>query len=70
MSKYQLDDSPIYIDGSDVPKNKLDVVEPELIHEIENNLLVQAYEKFSHELNENTKFDEEYFINIHKKTFE
>jgi cell filamentation protein len=70
MSKYQLDDSPIYIDGSDIPKNKLDITSSELIHEIENNLLIEAYEKFSHELNENTKFDEQYFVNIHKKTFE
>jgi cell filamentation protein len=56
MSKYQLDDSPVYIDGSDIPKNKLDITSSELIHEIENNLLIEAYEKFSHELNENTKF--------------
>jgi cell filamentation protein len=70
MSKYQLNDSPIYIDGSDIPKNKLDITSSELIHEIENNLLIEAYEKFSHELNENTKFDEQYFVNIHKKTFE
>lgn len=70
MSKYQLDDSPIYIDGSDVPKNKLNITDSELIHEIENNLLIEAYEKFSHSLNEDTKFNEEYFINIHKKTFE
>jgi len=70
MSKYQLDDSPIYIDGSDIPKNKLYITSSELIHEIENNLLIEAYEKFSHELNENTKFNEEYFVNIHKKTFE
>ncbi len=70
MSKYQLDDSPIYIDGSDIPKNKLDITSSELIHEIENNLLIEAYEKFSHELNEDTKFNEEYFVNIHKKTFE
>jgi cell filamentation protein len=70
MSKYQLEDSPIYIDGLDIPKNKLDIASSELIHEIENNLLIEAYEKFSHELNEDTKFDEEYFVNIHKKTFE
>ena len=70
MSKYQLDNSPIYIDGSDVPKNKLNITDSELIHEIENNLLIEAYEKFSHSLNEDTKFNEEYFVNIHKKTFE
>ena len=70
MSKYQLDDSPIYLDESDIPKNKLDITSSELIHEIENNLLIEAYEKFSHELNKDTKFNEEYFVNIHKKTFE
>jgi len=70
MSKYQLDDSPIYIDGTDIPKNKLDITNSELIHEIENNLLIEAYEKFSHTLNENTNFNEKYFIDIHKKTFD
>jgi len=70
MSKYQLDDSPIYIDGSDVPKNKLNVTDSEIIHEIENELLIEAYEKFSNQLNEHTKFDEKYFISIHKKTFD
>ena len=70
MSKYQLDDSPIYIDGSDVPKNKLDITDPSVIHEIENNLLLQAYKQFSSELNKNTQFNEAYFIDLHKKTFE
>lgn len=70
MSKYQFDNSPIYLDGSDVPKNKLNITDAEVIHEIENNLLIQAYEKFSNNLTEDTKFDEEYFINLHKKTFD
>ena len=70
MSKYQLDDSPIYIDGSDVPKNKLGITDPSVIHEIENNLLLQAYKQFSSELDKNTQFNEPYFIDIHKRTFE
>ena len=70
MSKYQLDSSPIYIDGTDIPKNKLDITDSELIHEIEYNLLTQAYEQFSTQLKKNTIFDESYFINLHKKTFE
>lgn len=70
MSKYQLDSSPIYIDGTDIPKNKLDITDSELIHEIEYNLLTQAYEEFSSKLNEQTIFNESYFINLHKKTFE
>jgi len=70
MSKYQLDNSPIYIDGTDIPKNKLDIIDSELIHEIEHNLLTQAYEQFSSQLNKETIFNETYFINLHKKTFE
>jgi len=70
MSKYQLDSSPIYIDGTDIPKNKLDITDSALIHEIEYNLLAQAYEQFSSQLNKETIFNETYFINLHKKTFE
>ncbi|MEA3434467.1 MAG: Fic family protein [Campylobacterota bacterium] len=70
MSKYQLDSSPIYIDGTDIPKNKLDITDSELIHEIELNLLTEAYEQFSSQLNKQTIFDETYFIDLHKKTFE
>ena len=70
MSKYQLDGSPIYIDGTDIPKNKLNITDSELIHEIEHNLLTQAYEQFSSQLNKQTTFDETYFIDLHKKTFE
>ena len=70
MSKYQLDSSPIYIDGTDIPKNKLNITDSELIHEIEQNLLTQAYEQFSAQVNTNTVFDEKYFVNLHKKTLE
>ena len=70
MSKYRLDESPIYIEGTDVPKNKLGIADAAIIHEIENNLLFQAYEKFSSQITEKTLFDEAYFINLHKKTFE
>jgi len=70
MSKYRLDESPIYIEGTDVPKNKLGIADADIIHEIENNLLTQAYEKFSSQITEKTLLDETYFINLHKKTFE
>lgn len=70
MSKYRLDESPIYIEGTDVPKNKLGIVDADIIHEIENNLLLEAYEKFSSQITKKTLFDEAYFINLHKKTFE
>ncbi|MCK5111711.1 MAG: Fic family protein [Arcobacteraceae bacterium] len=70
MSKYQLDSSPIYIDGTDIPKNKLNIQNSDLLHEIENNLLKEAYQTFSQNINATTKFNEEFFINLHKKTFE
>jgi len=70
MSKYRLDESPIYLEGSEVPKNKLGIKEAELIHEIENNLLLQAYEHFSSQMTEKTVLNETYFISLHKKTFE
>lgn len=44
MSKYRFNHSSIYIEGSDdVPKNKLNIVNSEDIHEVENTLLEQAY---------------------------
>jgi len=70
MSKYQTDNSPIYIDGTDIPKNKLDIQDSDLIHEIENNLLNEAYQTFSQNINQSTKLNEDFFINLHKKTFE
>ena len=70
MSKYRLDESPIYIEGTDVPKNKLGIKEAVLIHEIENNLLLEAYEYFSSQITKKTVLNEAYFISLHKKTFE
>jgi len=70
MSKYWLDESPIYIEETEVPKNKLGIADADIIHEIENNLLFQAYEKFSSQITDEILFDEAYFINLHKKIFE
>jgi len=69
MSKYRLDESPIYLEGSDVPKNRLGIVDAPLIHEIENNLLLEAYEQFSSQITDKTLLNEAYFISLHKKTF-
>ncbi len=70
MSKYQLSESSICIKDTDLPKNKLNILDSNIIHGIENNFLRQAYNKFLNELKSNTKFNEKYFINLHKKTFE
>ena len=70
MSKYRLKESSIYIEGTDIPKNKLGIKSSKFIHTLEKKLLDNAYDKFSSELNSKTILDESYFINLHKKTFE
>lgn len=70
MSKYHQKDSKIYYDGTDIPINKLSLKNSLELHEIESLLLKQAYELYISQLNENTVFDESYFINLHKNTFE
>ncbi|MGE4399753.1 MAG: Fic/DOC family protein [Campylobacterales bacterium] len=69
-SKYRLKDSSFYIDGGDVPKNKLDIADSLEIHELEKELLEDAYQIFYDELDENTIFDEEYYKELHRRTFE
>jgi len=69
VSKYRSSKSFIYIDGTDVPKNKLGIENTQDIHEVENILLEEAYTKLSFSLNTKTILDETYFINLHKKTF-
>ncbi len=70
MSKYRFSQSSIYIDGTDVPKNKLGIENTQDIHEVENILLEEAYTKLSFSLKAKTILDETYFINLYKKTFE
>jgi len=69
-SKYQLVSSKFYYEDSDVPRNKFNIKDTQTIHEIEKELLEEAYAIFFNELNEDTRFDEEYFISLHKRTFE
>lgn len=70
MSKYQFNESDIYISGSDIPKNRLGITEPELLHEVEETLLQQAYQTFIAECESTTRFDEAYFKSLHQRTFE
>lgn len=69
-SKYQLKDNNFYYKGSDTPKNKYNIKESEIIHQIEKELIEEAYKIFFEELKEDTIFNEEYFLNLHKRTFE
>ena len=49
-SKYHLANSSIYLPGTSVPKNKLDITDLNEIHELERTLLEDAYQTF-YELN-------------------
>lgn len=69
-SKYQLKNNSFYYENTDVPINKFDIKDSQTIHEIERELLKEAYEIFFEELNENTLFNENYFKELHKRTFE
>ena len=42
MSKYQFNASDIYLPGTDIPKNRLGITEPDLLHQVEEALLQQA----------------------------
>lgn len=70
MSKYQFSVSDIYLPGTDIPKNRLGITEPELLHEVEEALLQQAYQTFIAECEPTTCFDEIYFKSLQQRTFE
>jgi cell filamentation protein len=69
MSRYYHENSPVYIQGTDTPVNKLGLEDPELLHEIEAHLLEEAYRVFIDELQTGTVFDEPYFKSLHRRTF-
>lgn len=69
-SKYRLENSDIYLPGTDVPKNRAGVTDSEELHELERSLMAEAYTLFHEELNEKTLFDEDYFKSLHRRTFE
>ena len=70
MSKYQFQQSDIYQPGTDLPINRLNIGDAEILHEIEAQLLQQAYQTFVAELATDTRFDEAYFQFLHQRTFE
>ncbi|MCR4298867.1 MAG: Fic family protein [Gallionella sp.] len=70
MSKYQFTESNIYLPGTDIPRNRLGIEKPDLLHEVEGALLQQAYTRFITELDPSVRFDENYFISLHRDTYE
>jgi len=69
-SKYKVQSSDVYINDTDVPINKLNIDDSVEIHELEKELITEAYKIFYDELNENTLFNETYFIELNRRTFE
>ena len=67
--KYYPPSNHIYYENSDVPINKLEIKELEILTEIEKELLVRAYEKLHNELNENIEFNEKYLSKVHETIF-
>jgi len=70
MSKYTQDKNHIYYENSNIPINKLNIRETELLEEKEQDLLLKGYEYFHKNLAETTIFDQQYLKLLHKKTFE
>lgn len=70
MSKYRFTESDIYLPGTDIPRNRLGIENPDLLHEVEGTLLQQAYTRFITELDPSVRFDEDYFISLHRDTYE
>ena len=50
MSKYQFQTSDIYQPGTDLPINRLNIGDAEILQEVEAQLLQQAYRTFVSEL--------------------
>jgi cell filamentation protein len=69
VSKYRFSVSDIYLPGTDIPKNRLGITDPALLHEIEETLLRQAYQTFIAECEPTVCFDETYFISLQQRTF-
>jgi cell filamentation protein len=70
VSKYQFRQSDIYLPGTDLPVNRLDIRDAELLQAVEAQLLEQAYLLFVAELQPDTRFDEAYLQALHRRTFE
>ena len=69
-SKYQLKENSFYYPNTAIAINKFSIKDSQIIQDIEQELLIKAYDIFFDELDEDTIFDENYFIELHKRTFE
>lgn len=67
--KYFPPSDHIYYKGTDIPINKLDIHDIELLETIEVEQLERAYAYFHESMHESTKFDLNYFKELHEYMF-
>ena len=67
MSKYTFKVNDIYYPDTSIPKNKLNIKDEKELRNVENILLLEAYEKFTKTVD--VELNEEFFINLHKNVF-
>ncbi len=71
MSKYSYPkEYLIYYPGTDVPRNKKGIKNASILQVYDKALLLKAYYVFNKLLTKTTKFDQKYFINLHKTAFQ
>ncbi|OHC65080.1 MAG: hypothetical protein A2040_17340 [Rhodocyclales bacterium GWA2_65_19] len=68
MSKYQFQESDIYLPGTEIPFNRLGLEDADLLGAVEESLLQQAYQAFIVELSAEICFDEAYYRSLHQRT--
>jgi cell filamentation protein len=69
MSKYTQAKEDLYYKNSNILINKLNIRDLNVLEEEERKLLLKGYEYFHKNLSESTLFDENYFKELHRKTF-
>lgn len=69
MSKYTQDENYLYYENTNIPINKLDIRDLKILEAEERKLLLNGYLYFHKKLSEPTIFDEKYFKELHRKTF-
>ncbi|HPN38567.1 MAG TPA: Fic family protein [Melioribacteraceae bacterium] len=71
MSKYNYPaDYDIYYPGSSIPKNTKKIKDISELQVFDKALLLKAYYNFTRDLSKKTIFDEKYFVNLHKQSFQ
>lgn len=71
MSKYIYpEEYDIYYPGTSIPKNTKKIKDLSELHVFDKALLLKAYFNFTKDLNKKTVFDERYFVNLHKQSFQ